>query len=132
MTFESVLRHLGPSAKPLMDFMDNNMARNLSRTSKKVCTYVMRHKNRWGFAHAPYSLNPDGSFVLATKRQVYKSNILNSSQKLGFGPNSSPYKYKNYSVWLYTIVHKTYYTEAILTGSSSEINAIKKEYMAHL
>ena len=129
MTFESILRHLGPSAKPLMDFMDTVMASALSLTSKKVRSYVLKHKRRWGFAHAPYSKNPDGSFVVATKTHTYKSRALKASQKLGFGPNSSPYKHKNYSVWLYTIIHKTYYTEAILTGSASEINAIKAMYM---
>jgi hypothetical protein len=116
MTFESILQHLGPSAKPLMDFMNNNMARNLSQTNKYVRAYVIRHKDRWGFVLAPYSENPDRSYVIKLDNKVYRG-VLRHAEFLTFKPNGYP------NMWA---VNSSYLGQ-LICGTKKEIYEVMKE-----
>jgi len=124
--FESILNHLGPSAKPLMDFMNNVMARNLSQTNKCVRTFILNHKMRWGFPLAPYSANPDGSFVLKTSTSTYKSKSLTKNQTLVFTRNMAPHYSMSHAVWL---VNGNGLTVRLIGGTREDIDAIKKMYL---
>lgn len=66
--FETVLQHLGPSAAPLMSFLNKADAKKLFVMNKYVAEKVLAHAVRWGFAPAPYIEHADGRFTLTTNR----------------------------------------------------------------
>jgi len=75
-TFELALQHLGPSAAPIMGFLHNKTAAALLVTNKYVGGLVQAHARRWGFALAPYSETPDGSFTMrAAGRHVQRAPL---------------------------------------------------------
>ena len=81
--FETVLQHLGPSAAPLMSFLNNADAKKLFVMNKYVADKVLAHTVRWGFAPAPYMEHADGRFTLTTKHGSFTNNPLKPCEQIG-------------------------------------------------
>ena len=82
--FETAIQHLGPSAKPLLSFLHKTEARNLLTTNMYLSTVVSVHGTRWGFAQAPYTEFPDGSFTVRTNRETVHQRKLKPWESLEF------------------------------------------------
>lgn len=81
--FETVLQHLGPSAAPLMSFLNKADATKLFVMNKYVAEKVLAHTVRWGFAPAPYIEHADGRFTLTTKHGSFTNNPLKPCEQIG-------------------------------------------------
>jgi hypothetical protein len=81
--FETVLQHLGPSAAPLMSFLNKADATKLFVMNKYVAEKVLAHTVRWGFAPAPYMEHADGRFTLTTKHGSFTNNPLKPCEQIG-------------------------------------------------
>ena len=81
--FETVLQHLGPSAAPLMSFLNDADAKKLFVMNKYVAEKVLAHTVRWGFAPAPYMEHADGRFTLTTKHGSFTNNPLKPCEQIG-------------------------------------------------
>jgi len=121
MTFESILQHLGPSAKPLMDFMDSNMACQLSQTGKYVRSFVLSHKMRWGFRLGPFTINPNGSYVIKITNRHHPG----SRYYRGFLRDGQYLRFKKgiHDIWA---VYDSPY-DLITSGTKESIDNVKKE-----
>jgi hypothetical protein len=70
--FEIILDHLGPTAKPLMDFLDLADAKNMLTVSKYTSSLVLTHFRRWGFKMPPYMEYTDGTFAITIRGETTK------------------------------------------------------------
>ena len=81
--FETVLQHLGPSAAPLMSFLNKADAKKLFVMNKYVAEKVLAHAVRWGFTPAPYIEHEDGRFTLTTKHGSFTNIPLKPYEQIG-------------------------------------------------
>jgi hypothetical protein len=123
-TFESILSHLGPSARPLMAFLQNKEATELLTTSKYVTGFVSAYAARWGFAPVAYSRHANGDFTLRTATQTLRFRPLRHWEELVFkqshygrDPDGTPH----YCVG--KVDNQT--TSPLIYGSKAEITAIR-------
>lgn len=82
-TFETILQHLGPSAAPLMSFLNKADAKKLFVMNKYVAEKVLAHAVRWGFTPAPYIEHEDGRFTLTTKHGSFTNIPLKPYEQIG-------------------------------------------------
>uniref|UniRef100_A0A6C0DS17 Uncharacterized protein n=1 Tax=viral metagenome TaxID=1070528 RepID=A0A6C0DS17_9ZZZZ len=127
-SFESILSHLGPTAQPLMSFLNNKEATELLTTSKYVAGFVAKYAARWGFTPAPFSLHADGGFTLRTSTEARRFRPLRHWEDLAFQKSST---------WLHGECHYVGLVNAMTTfpliiGSRTEIEAIRRAIRPYL
>jgi hypothetical protein len=123
-TFDSILSHLGPSARPLMVFLHNKEATALLTTNRYIAGFVVAHAARWGFVNPPYSQHANGGFTLRTGTQTLRFPPLRHWENLVFArshfarPADGTYHY-------YVGKPDAQTTLPLIFGSKAEIMAIR-------
>jgi hypothetical protein len=126
--FETVLQHLGPSASPLMSFLNKADANKLAVMNKYIAEKVLAHAVRWGFKPAPYMEHADGRFTLTTSRGPYTFNPLKPHEQIGVR-KSKGVRGRIYYNWTHeiVIVGNDYGDIRLVSVSIEEARAIYKE-----
>jgi len=130
-TFEDILSHLGPTARPLMSFLHNTEATKLLTTSKYSGSFVSAYAARWGFAPAPFSLHADEGFTLRTSTETRRFRPLRCWEDLTFQKFSAS-RHAGVQDRYYVGIVDKYTTFAKVIGSRTEIDAICREIRPYL
>lgn len=126
--FETIIQHLGPSASPLMSFLNKSDANKLAVMNKYIADKVLAHTVRWGFKPAPYMEHADGRFTLTTSRGPYTFNHLKPHEHIGVR-KSKGVRGRIYYNWTHeiVIVGNDYGDIRLVSVSIEEARAIYKE-----
>lgn len=126
--FETVLQHLGPTAAPLMSFLNKADANKLAVMNKYIAEKVLAHTVRWGFKPAYYMEHADGRFTLTTSRGAYTFNPLKPHEQIGVR-KSKGVRARIYYNWTHeiVIVGNHYGDIHLVSVSIEEARAIYKE-----
>ena len=128
-TFESIFSHLGPTAQPLMVFLQNKEGTALLTTSRYIAGFVSAYAARWGFVLPPYSQHADGGFTLRTAtRASFRFPPLRHWEDLTFTEASRRIGGPAY----YVGIRDNVTTIPVFRGSQEEITAIREAARPYL